>query len=82
VTYSNLASVPQTVLILDVELDGPPLVVDQDGGAMLDGTPDVVDIDVVAQDGPRVGVCPLDRGAGEAVKEALGSASRMLWAKP
>jgi hypothetical protein len=49
---------------------------------MLDGTPDVVDIDVVAQDGPRVGVCPLDRGAGEAVKEALGSASRMLWAKP
>ncbi len=82
VTSSKSGSIFGLLRLLQLELGQPALVVDRDGGLVFDGALDVVDVDVVAEDG---------RGAGSSVSmgvpvkpmnEALGSASRMCLAKP
>ena len=50
----------------------PALVVDRHRRAVLDGALDVVDADVVAEHGARVGVLELDRRAGEADEGRVG----------
>ena len=52
--------------LLQLQLGEPALVVDRHGRAVDDRALDVVDADVVAEDGARVGVGLLDRRAGEA----------------
>ena len=48
----------RALVLVEVELGEAALVVDRDGGAVLDGPLDVVDADVVAEDGARVLVGP------------------------
>ena len=57
---------------LQLQLREPALVVDGHRGAVDDGALDVVDADVVAEHGARVGVGLLDRRAGEADERGVG----------
>ena len=66
VTSSNSASILGLLCLGQLDLGEPALVVDGHRGAVLDGALDVVDADVVAEDGARVLVGELDRRAGEA----------------
>ena len=61
-------------LLVLVEFDPrqSALVVDRHGRAVLDGAADVVDVDVVAEDGGRVDVFLLDRRSGEADEGSVG----------
>ena len=52
--------------LVERELGQPALVVDRHRGAVLHGALNVVDADVVAEHGARIGVRELDRRAGEA----------------
>ena len=61
-------------LFVLVEFDPrqPALVVDRHGRAVLDRAADVVDVDIVAEDGGRVDVVLLDRRSGEADEGGVG----------
>ena len=64
-------------LALDqLQLGQTALVEDGHGGLVLDGALDVVDADIVAEDGARVGVLMLDRCSGEADKGGVGGGRR------
>ena len=65
-TSSKSASRVGAADIVEVQLGEAALVVDGHGGPVLDGALDVVDADVVAEDGAGVPVGQLHRGAGEA----------------
>ena len=54
------------------QLREPALVVDRYGGAVLDGSLNVVDADVIAEHRARVGVLQLDRRAGETDERGIG----------
>ena len=54
------------------QLSEAAFVVDRHRRPVLDGTLDVVDADVVAEDGAGVGVLEFDRRAGEADKGGVG----------
>ena len=85
---------PRLQLLGEIELGQPALVVDGHGGPVLDRALDVVDRDVVAEDGAGVAVCQLQRRArkgdegrvrqriahvpGEAVDEVVLAAVRLI----
>ena len=56
----------RSFVLVERQLREPALVVDRDGGLVLDRALDVVDADVVAEDGACVGVFLLDRRTSEA----------------
>ena len=58
--------------LVQCQLGESALVVDRYGGAVLDGSLDVVDADVIAEHRARVGVLQLDRRAGEADERGIG----------
>ena len=58
--------------VVQGQLGEPALVVDRHGGPVVDGAPDVVDTDVVAEDGAGIGVLELDGSAGEANERGAG----------
>ena len=58
--------------LVEFDLGQPALVVDPDGGPVLDGPLDVVDVDVVAEDGLGVLVGRLDGRAGEPDERGVG----------
>ena len=76
VASSNSGSIFGRSDSFELELGQPALVVDRHGRAVLDGALDVVDADVVAEDGARVGVGLLDRRAGEADERGVAAARR------
>ncbi len=68
---------------VDVEPREAALVVNRDGGLVVDGILDVVDRDVIAEDAAGVAVFERDGGLPvKPMKEAFGSASRMCFALP
>ena len=72
VASSNSGSIFGRLGFLQLQLGQPALVVDRHRGAVDDGALDVVDADVVAEHGARVGVGLLDRRAGEADERGVG----------
>src|SRR5947209_7600339 len=56
---------PRSLGLQELELCEAALVVDRDGGAVMDGPLDVVHADVVAEDGPGVRIGLLERRPGE-----------------
>ena len=62
----------RALLLVEVELRQPALVVDGNGRLVLDRALDVVDADVVAEDGAGVRVLKLDGGSGEADEGCFG----------
>ena len=71
VASSNSGSIFGRSDCLQLELRQPAFVVDRHGGAIVDGALNVVDADVVAEHGARVGVGLLDRRAGEADERSV-----------
>ena len=76
VTSSKSGSIFGRSASSNFSLGQSALVVDRHGCAVLDGSFDVVDADVIAEHRTRVGVLKLDRRAGEADERGIGAAHR------